>query len=78
MTILEGGISEDLVFFQYRSHQQLPQNVFFFLAQSVSCEKMSKVAESLSGSIALPARPKKLKLVGTYYLDAFYELRNGY
>ena len=39
---------------------------------------MRKVAESFSGSIALPARPKKLKLTGTCYFDACYELRIGY
>ena len=78
LTILEGGIFEDLVFFLNRSHQQLLQNVIFIFAQSVLCEKKSKVAEPFSGSIALPARPKKLKLVGTYYFDAFYELRKGY
>ena len=35
-------------------------------------EKMRKVAESFSGSIALSGRPKKLKLTGTYYFDVFY------
>ena len=38
---------------------------FYFCTISIN-EKMRKVDESFSGSIALPAWSKKLKLVGTY------------